>query len=90
MLDELFGVETGVGDVAASTAGDADFVEGMAAGFEEGDVEVGVVLGGGDGSKEAGGPTADDNDVGHWVRGLAGWFGKELSQEGVCSWGGLL
>lgn len=90
MLNQLFGVETGVGDVAASTAGDADFVQGMAAGFEEGDVEVGVVLGGGDSPKEAGGPSADDEDVVHgltgkWFRDSGKWgrgrMGQELSRE---------
>ena len=72
MLNQVFGIEAGVGNVAASTAGDADFVEGMAAGFKKGDAEVGVMLGGGDGTKEAGGPTANDKDVGHGVRGVAG------------------
>jgi hypothetical protein len=64
-LGELFGVETGMGDVAASSARDTHFVEGMAAGFEDGDGEVGVVGGGGDGPEESGGPTADNDDALH-------------------------
>ena len=76
-MDEVFGVETGMGEVAASSAGDADFVEGMAAGFEDGDVEVGVVAGGGDGPKKSGGPAADDDCVARLV--VNGYIGRAYS-----------
>jgi hypothetical protein len=64
-LDELFGVKTSVGDVAASAAGDTNFVQGVTAGFEDGDIEVGVMGGGGNGPEETGGPTANDDDALH-------------------------
>ena len=71
VLDEFAGVGAVVGDVAATAAGDADFGEDLFRLFENEDGSDSL-LGGGDGSKEPGGPSADDDE-------LIVVFGHELS-----------
>jgi hypothetical protein len=59
---EFARLEAGVGDVAAATAGDADFVEAARGFFEDGHARTG--FGGGDGGKESGCAAADHDDNG--------------------------
>ncbi len=71
VLNQFAGVEAAVGDVAAATAGDADFGEDLLGGFEDGDAEVGVGFGDRDRAKEPGSTAANDDYVGgagHIVR----------------------
>lgn len=61
-LDEVAWVVAIVGDIAAATAGDADFGEDFGAFFEDEDFFESS-LGGGDGSEESGGSSADDDEI---------------------------
>ena len=63
VLNQFVGVEAAVGDVAASTTGDADFSEDLLGGFEDGDAAGGVGLGDGDRAKKSSCTAADDDYV---------------------------
>ncbi len=71
-MDEAAGFKAGVGDVAASATGDADFGEGRSGGFEEGDAGFGVGFGTGDRGEVSGGSSSDDDDFHGWFGGLGG------------------
>jgi len=63
MAAEVPGFEAGVGDIAASAAGDSHFGEEERAFFEHGDPGSGGRFRAGDGGEAAGGAAARDNDV---------------------------
>ena len=62
---EFAGIEAGVGDVATSAAGDADFLEEFGAAFEDGDLGLGRGFRAGDGGEESCGTAADNDDAAH-------------------------
>jgi len=68
-LEEFTWVVAIVSDVATATAGDANFGEDLGSFFEDEDF-LNSGLGGGDGSEESGGASADYDEVEYFVSHL--------------------
>lgn len=61
---EFAGVETGVSDIAATSAGETDFGEQVGTFFKEDDLGLGVGFRGGNGGEKPGGAAPGDEDSG--------------------------